>query len=126
MRALGCLKGGDQFNDKGMGFEPADAAGFFQWGLDIQGDKAAPSASESSEDMGKSLDQTMAATNKIGFSIYWSNQITALEKASGSKMELLRLPSQDGSAAKAGLWYKASMLWSASSREQGRRRRRRS
>ena len=116
LRAYLRQSGKDQFTKEGMGFEPKDLEGFFQWGLDVQNDKSAPSASETSEDMGKSLDQTMAATNKIGFSVYWSNQITALQKASGTEMELLRLPSQAGSAADAALWYKASMLWSASSK----------
>ena len=116
LRAYLRQDGKDQFTESGMGFAPADLVPFFQWGLDVQGDKSAPTASETSEDMGKSLDQTMAATNKIGFSVYWSNQITALQKASGADMKLLRLPSQDGSADKAALWYKASMLWSASAK----------
>lgn len=116
LRAYLRQDGRDQFADSGMGFQPVDLAPFFQWGLDVQADKSAPTASETSEDMGKSLDQTMAATNKIGFSIYWSNQITALQKASGADMKLLRLPSKAGSADKAALWYKASMLWSASAR----------
>lgn len=109
-------QGKDQFNPEGMGFEPADLTNFFDWGLKLQNEKAAPTAAETSEDMGKSLDQTMAATNKIGMSVYWSNQITALEKASGADMQLLRLPSEAGSADKAALWYKASMLWSGSAR----------
>ena len=116
LRAYLRQDGKDQFTESGMGFAPADLVPFFQWGLDVQGDKSAPTASETSEDMGKSLDETMAATNKIGFSVYWSNQITALQKASGADMKLLRLPSQDGSADKAALWYKASMLWSASAK----------
>ena len=116
LRAYLRQQGKDQFNTSGMGFEPADLTSYFQWGLDVQADKSAPSASETSEDMGKALDQTLAATNRIGFSVYWSNQITALEKASGTEMKLLRLPSIEGSANKAALWYKASMLWSGSSR----------
>ncbi|QIK71081.1 carbohydrate ABC transporter substrate-binding protein [Propioniciclava coleopterorum] len=114
LRAYLRQEGKDQFVEGGMGFEPKDLESFFQWGLDIQGDKSAPSDSQTSEDMGKPLDQTMAATNKIGFSVYWSNQITALQKASGTDMTLLRPPSKAGSADKAALWYKASMLWSAS------------
>lgn len=113
-------QGKDQFNPEGMGFEPADLVKFFDWGMKLQNEKAAPSAAETSEDMGKSLDQTMAATNKIGMSVYWSNQITALEKASGADMKLLRLPSEAGSADKAALWYKASMLWSGSARTQNK------
>lgn len=108
----------DQFNPEGMGFEPADLTGFFDWGMKLQREGAAPTAAETSEDMGKSLDQTMAATNKIGMSVYWSNQITALQKASGADMQLLRLPSEAGSADKAALWYKASMLWSGSARTE--------
>lgn len=112
--------GKDQFNPEGMGFEPADLTGFFDWGMKLQNEKAAPTAAETSEDMGKALDQTMAATNKIGMSVYWSNQITALQKASGADMKLLRLPSEAGSADKAALWYKASMLWSGAARSKNK------
>ena len=118
LRAYLRQQGKDQFNSSGMGFAPADLVPFFDWGLKVQASKAAPSASETSEDTGKALDQTLAATNRIGFSAYWSNQVTALEKAAGTEMTLLRLPSITGKAADAKLWYKASMLWSASSRSK--------
>lgn len=117
LRAYLRQSGKDQFNAQGqMGFEPADLAPFFEWGLKLQESGAAPSAAETSEDMGKALDQTLAATNKLGFFMYWSNQVTALEKATGQKLEVLRVPSRTGKASDAALWYKASMLWSISAR----------
>lgn len=121
LRAYLRQAGKDQFNAEGqMGWEPADLAPFFDWGMGLQKSGAAPSAAETSEDMGKALDQTLAATNKLGFFMYWSNQVTALEKATGQDLAVLRVPSKAGKADEAGLWYKASMLWSASSRTQNK------
>lgn len=112
-------QGKDQYSaDGGMGFEPADLASFFEYSKEIQASGAAPTAAETSEDMGKSLDQTMSAMNKLGFFQYWSNQVTALTRATGEDLELLRPPSLTGKANEAGLWFKASMLWSASSRTE--------
>lgn len=112
-------QGADQYNAEGqMGFEPAQLAPFFEYTKALQDSGAAPSAAETSEDMGKSLDQTMSATGKLGFFQYWSNQVTALERATSEDLVLLRPPSQTGSAADAGMWFKASMLWSVSSRTE--------
>lgn len=112
-------QGKDQYsNEGGMGFEAGDLAPFFEYAKKIQETGAAPSAAETSEDMGKSLDQTMSATNKLGFFQYWSNQVTALTRATGEELELLRPPSQTGKSNEAGLWFKASMLWSASAQTE--------
>jgi multiple sugar transport system substrate-binding protein len=46
----------------------------------------------------------------------WSNQVEALNKASGGEMQILRFPSMSGKATDRKAWYKASMLWSASAR----------
>lgn len=116
LRAWLRQSGTDQYDENGVAWQAENLTGFFDLWMRAQREGAAPTAAETSEDTGKALDQTMAATNKIGFSVYWSNQVTALQKATGADSQLLRLPSQTGKAKDANLWYKASMFWSASSR----------
>ncbi len=104
--------GQDEYSDAGVGF---DAPLLGKWFENMQAQTAAkafPSAAEATEDMGKALDQTMAATNKAGLFYYWSNQVSALDKATGQDLKVLRPPSTTGNAKDAQLWYKASMYWS--------------
>jgi multiple sugar transport system substrate-binding protein len=56
------------------------------------------------------------ATGKAAMAMFWSNQVEAVNKASGGEMRVLRYPSVAGKATERKAWYKASMLWSASSR----------
>ena len=46
--------------------------------------------------------------------MFWSNQVEAVNAASGKEMKILRFPSLAGKATERKAWYKASMLWSAS------------
>lgn len=108
--------GQDEYSEDGVGF---DAQLLTKWFENMQAQTAAkafPSASEATEDMGKALDQTMAATNRAGLFYYWSNQVSALDKATGQDLQVLRPPSMTGNAKDAALWYKASMYWSGYSK----------
>lgn len=75
---------------------------------------ATPPASASIEKQNAGLSSSFAATNKAAFSVWWNNQLTALSQASGSGLELLRLPTANGKAGKSA-YEKASMYWSISS-----------
>src|SRR5688500_14018822 len=102
--------------DGKLGFEPADIANWWGFLKQMSEGKAVPSASEVVEAEAAPLDQSGLATGKNGLAFWWSNQLPALEKASGSDLKILRFPTKTGSSADAGLWYKASQFWSASSR----------
>jgi len=104
------------FTDSGLGFEAADVVPWFDMLVSFQKAKAIGSASQVSEEANKSLDQQGLATGKAAMQYFWSNQVEALIKASGGDMRILRFPSLTGKAAERKAWYKASMLWSASSR----------
>ncbi len=108
--------GQDMYSDAGVGFDAPVLAKWFENMQARTADKTFPSASEATEDMGKALDQTMAATNKLGLFYYWSNQVSALDKATGQDLSVLRPPSMTGNAKDAHLWYKASMYWSGYSK----------
>ena len=62
------------------------------------------------------LSDRLFTKGKTAMSVYWSNQVQALEKASGADLTLLRFPSMTGRAADAKLFYNVSMMWSVPAR----------
>ena len=108
--------GKELFTANGVGFEAADVVPWFDMVLGYQNAKAIPSAAALTEEAGKSVDQTMLAVGKAAMQMQWSNQVEALTKAAGTEIQVLRYPSMTGNATDRKAWYKASMLWSASSR----------
>jgi multiple sugar transport system substrate-binding protein len=102
--------------DGGLGFDEADATKYFEFQADLRDAKSVPPASVLTEQASAPLDQTGVATNKFALGWMWSNQLGALTKASGQPLEIKRPPSTDGNAKSAQQYYKASQLWSASSR----------
>lgn len=111
-------RGGQQWTADGkIGWKNEDAEAFFQLLMDMQGDKSIQSPSELAEEDSKPMDQTAIATGKVAMTYLWSNQVKALDTASGVDMKLLRPPHAAGSGDK-WLWYKAAMYFSASARSK--------
>jgi multiple sugar transport system substrate-binding protein len=108
--------GKELFTENGLGFTADDVVPWFDMVLAYSNAKAIPSASQITEERAKSLDQQGLATAKVAMQMFWSNQVEAVNKASGGEMTVLRYPSLAGQATERKAWYKASMLWSASSR----------
>lgn len=108
--------GQDQFSKDGIGFDAATLQSFFEYGKAMQDSQAAPDASISVEDGSKPLDQNLFSTGKLAMTSSWSNQIVAFDKSLNGTVQLLRMPSQTGSAKDANLWYKGSMYWSISAK----------
>ncbi|HEY9289744.1 MAG TPA: sugar ABC transporter substrate-binding protein [Microlunatus sp.] len=109
--------GKDEYTADGkLGFTAQDMIPYLQMMVDFEKAKAIPSASAISEDQGKSTDQNMFATGKVGIALNWSNQLTTVSDSVGSEVKMLRYPTVTGNVADRKAWYKASMLWSASSR----------
>lgn len=111
-------QGKELFVDKGLGFEAADAQGWLELNQKYASAKAIPDASAISEESSKPLDQGAFVLGKNAMTTYWSNQLEAVNKASGKSMKMLRFPSLSGKATERKAWYKASMLWSASARSK--------
>ena len=103
-------------SDGKLGFDEADAKGFFEFQAGLRDAKSVPPASILTEEANASLDQSGLATNKFALGWVWSNQLGALTKASGQPLEIKRPPSTEGNAKSARQFYKASQFWSASSR----------
>ena len=79
---------------------------------------AIPEASVIVEDSAAALDQSLMAQGKAAVGFFGSNQLTALTKASGAPLKLIRWPSMTGHAADRQAWYKSASLWSISARSK--------
>jgi multiple sugar transport system substrate-binding protein len=108
--------GKDLFNGNALGFEPADAQGWFDLMVKAQKAGAIGTPTQISEESTKSIDQSTLAVGTGAMQVYWSNQIEALDKAAGTELTILRFPSLAGKATERKAWYKASMLYSASAK----------
>jgi multiple sugar transport system substrate-binding protein len=108
--------GKDLFNGNDLGFDAADAQGFFD--LMVKAQKAGAIADPAliTEEATKSIDQSTLALGTGAMQVQWSNQIEALNKAAGTELTILRFPSLAGKATERKAWYKASMLYSASAK----------
>jgi len=106
------------YTEQGFGFEPADLVPYFTWVKKMYDSTASPSASAVVEDGAKAVDQQMLATGKVAMAMHWSNQVKALDAASGEDLKLLQMPTLAGDAAQGAFWYKASMLWSVNARSK--------
>ncbi|SDD85812.1 ABC transporter substrate-binding protein [Auraticoccus monumenti] len=110
--------GKELFVPEGLGFGAEDAVGWFELQQSFMEAEAIPGPAQISEDSTKSLDQGDLATGKVAMAQFWSNQVEAVNAASGVTMTMLRFPSTTGQATDRQAWYKASMLWSASARSE--------
>ena len=114
--------GKELFTPDGLGFEVGDAQAWFEMMVKFEKAKAIGSAQQISEEgqgpSAKPLDQSAVVVGKAAMQTYNSNQLEAMNAASGEEMKMLRFPSLTGKATDRKAWYKASMLWSASARSK--------
>src|SRR5215204_2742245 len=108
--------GKELFTADGLGFDVAEAQAWYD--LMVKGSKAKGlgTPEQISEESGKPLDQNALVTGKAAMQYMNSNQLEAVDAASGQKIKILRGPSLTGKATDRKTWYKASMLWSASAK----------
>ena len=97
-----------------VGYSPETMTAWFEHLLEVR-DGGGPSAARYTEELSGSFEAGGFATNRAAMGWYWSNQLSAVESASGSEVTMLRPPSVSGDAAENGMYYKASMYWSVSS-----------
>ena len=109
-------KGKDLYTADGIGFDAADAQEFFEFALQLEKSKAIPPIGQATDDIVAPVSDRLFTQGKTAMSVYWSNQILSLEKASGTELTVLKFPSMTGSVADAKLFYNVSMMWSASAK----------
>jgi multiple sugar transport system substrate-binding protein len=112
--------GKELFTENGLGFDAGDAQAWFEMMVKFEKAKAIGTSQQISEEgqgpSAKPLDQSAVVVSKAAMQVYNSNQLEAVNAASGKSMKMLRAPSITGKATDRKAWYKASMLWSASAR----------
>jgi multiple sugar transport system substrate-binding protein len=110
-------KGEEVWPTDGAGVSEATVVSFFDYAKELVEMKATPPASIQVENTSAALDASLFATNKAAFHLLFHTQISAFGTASGTQMELLRLPAQaKGESPK--MVNKASMYWSISARSE--------
>ena len=90
---------------------PETLVSYFEFAKKMVDTKATPSAGSQVEDTTAALDASPFATNKAAFHLQFHTQIAAFVAASGSDLQLLRLPAQE-SGESPRMVNKASMYWS--------------
>lgn len=106
------------FTDTGFGWEPADMQSLLELMMSYLNAKAIPGAAVNAEDASKALAQQLFGVGKTAMVLTWSNQIAAQEKAVGKDCKILRLPSLDGTAKGANLWYKSGQYQSITAKSK--------
>jgi multiple sugar transport system substrate-binding protein len=106
------------FTETGFGWQPSDMQSFFEMMVKYQSAKAIPSAAENAQDYSTALAQQMFGTGKVAMVLTWSNQIAAQQAANGKDLKILRLPSVDGTAKGASLWYKSGQFQSITAKSK--------
>jgi multiple sugar transport system substrate-binding protein len=115
-RAFLRQNGKELFTPEGLAFEAPDAQAWFDLMVKFQKAKAIGSPEQISEEAGKPLDESAIVVGKAAMQHFHSNQLEAVDAASGESMRILRFPSLAGKATERKAWYKASMLWTASAK----------
>jgi len=106
------------FTENGLGFDVPEAQAWYDYLLKGQKAKAFGTPEQVSEEQPKPLDQSAIVVGNAAMQYYNSNQLEAVSAAAGEQPKMLRGPSLAGKATERKTWYKASMLWSASSKSK--------
>ena len=101
--------------DGQLGLGKQTVQDYFDYSLKLSESGAAPSASETVEKLNVSTEQTLMGMGKAGMMLTWSNSLTALSKASGADLKLLKLP---GEKPTPGIWLQSSQFYTISARSK--------
>lgn len=101
--------------DGQLGLEKDTVQAYFDYSLKLSESGAAPSASETVEKLNVSTEQTLMGMGKAGMMLTWSNSLSALSKASGAELKLLKLP---GETPTPGIWLQSSQFYTISARSK--------
>ncbi|MGX1161917.1 ABC-type glycerol-3-phosphate transport system substrate-binding protein [Pseudarthrobacter sp. SLBN-100] len=101
--------------DGQLGLGQETVQDYFDYSLKLSGSGAAPSASETVEKLNVSTEQTLMGMGKAAMMLTWSNSLSALSKASGAELKLLKLP---GETPTPGIWLQSSQFYTISARSK--------
>lgn len=107
-------KGITDENDQ-VGFEPEDAAEYFEMLGEFEEAGAMPSADVVSEQHSGTDDQLLLWNNEAALGMEWNSGFGRLQEVTGgSEFEIMRFPSHTGQAEDNGLYSNVSMFFSGS------------
>ena len=101
--------------DGQLGLDKETVQDYFDFSLKLSESGAAPSASETVEKLNVSTEQTLMGMGQAGMMLTWTNSLTALSKASGAELKLLKLP---GETPTPGIWLQSSQFYTISARSK--------
>ncbi|MFJ4208613.1 ABC transporter substrate-binding protein [Paenarthrobacter sp. NPDC089675] len=101
--------------DGQLGLDKDTVQAYFDYSLKLSESGAAPSASETVEKLNVSTEQTLMGMGQAGMMLTWSNSLSALSKASGAELKLLKLP---GETPTPGIWLQSSQFYTISARSK--------
>ncbi|WP_309133518.1 extracellular solute-binding protein [Cellulomonas sp.] len=103
--------------DGTLGFQPETMAEWWQHSLDLQAGGGTPDAATSVEVDAGGPEQSLIGTNKGAMAWFWSNQLSAIQSASGRPLQLLRVPGES-EGERTGMYFKPAMYYSISARSE--------
>jgi multiple sugar transport system substrate-binding protein len=101
--------------DGQLGLSQETVQDYFDYSVKLSESGAAPTASETVEKLNVSTEQTLMGMGKAGMMLTWSNSLSALSKASGTELQLLKLP---GETPTPGIWLQSSQFYTISARSK--------
>lgn len=108
--------GEDLFADDGVGFTVPTAAQWFEHHVRMMTSGAGLPPAQAQEDGTVPYEQQAFPTGRSAMFWSWTNQLENARNATGEEVQMLRPPSETGSAEDNGLFLKASMFWSIAAR----------
>lgn len=103
--------------DGGIGFKESTLAEWWQYSLDLQAGGGEPDAAKTVEVDAGGPEQSLVGTGQGAMAWFWTNQLTAITKASGKELKLLRVPGED-EHKRTGMYFKPAMFYSVSAKSK--------
>ncbi|MEV0387094.1 extracellular solute-binding protein [Nonomuraea sp. NPDC050643] len=104
--------------DGKVGISEKTLADWWTMTLGLRDAKATPPASQTAELITQPApEQSLMGRGQAAMQFDWSNQLTALSKAAGQPLRLMRLPGESG-GTQPGMWLQASQIYSVNARSE--------
>lgn len=104
-------QGEQVFSETGVGFEPETLSSWWEFVLELQQDGSIPTAEQSVEAVGKSLEESGFATGQTAIQGGWASQIGAVQAVVETPLALMQLPGESEAEVR-GVFVKPSLHYS--------------
>ncbi|MFI7638809.1 ABC transporter substrate-binding protein [Nonomuraea sp. NPDC049400] len=117
LQIFAAQRGEPFYNGNKVGVSPDTLKAWWAVMQNLIKTKGSPDAAKTSEIGAQSVDQSLFATGNGAMGMWWSNQLGAINKASGKEVDLLRMPKAPG-ATTGGMFLQPAMFYTASSKSE--------